>query len=189
MRVSQAEKEKSRTRIIDSAARLLRERGLEGTSVADVMSDAGMTHGGFYRHFDTKDAMVRAALDSAFSQMIDLLNETDGSSHGANVNGDPAAFEQLYLSDAHVASPGSGCPVAALAGDVGRTREDVRETFAQGVRRIVSGMANQFAGSRGQRQARAWRQLAMMAGAVAIARASDPQTASEVLAACRQARP
>jgi TetR/AcrR family transcriptional repressor of nem operon len=189
MRVSQAEKEKSRTRIIDSAARMLRERGVEGASVADVMSDAGLTHGGFYRHFDSKDSLVRAALDSAFDQMVARLDPADRSSGGETLSGDLAAFEALYLSDAHVAAPGRGCPVAALAGDVGRTGDDVRGTFAQGVRRIVSGMANQLSGSRAQRQARAWRQLAMMAGAVAIARASDPETAAEVLEACRQVRP
>ena len=188
MRVSQAEKEKSRSRIIESAARLLRERGVEAASVADVMSDAGLTHGGFYRHFDTKEAMVRAALDSAFNQMVDGLNPVDRSSAGEASPDVLSAFEQSYLSDAHVAAPGLGCPVAALAGDVGRAGEDVRETFAQGVRRIVAGMANQLSGSKAQRQARAWRQLAMMAGAVAIARASDPQTAAEVLDACRQPR-
>ena len=189
MRVSQAEKEKSRSRIIESAARLLRERGLHGASVADVMADSGLTHGGFYRHFDTKDAMVSAALDSAFDQMVARLNRTDPSSGGTILSGDLGAFEQTYLSDAHLAAPGRGCPVAALAGDVGRAGDDVRRTFAQGVRRIVSGMANQLSGSKTHRQTRAYRQLAMMAGAVAIARAADPETASEILAACRQNRP
>jgi TetR/AcrR family transcriptional repressor of nem operon len=187
MRVSQAEKEKSRSRIIESAARLLRERGVDGASVADVMSDAGLTHGGFYRHFDTKDSLIRAALDSAFDQIVARLNTTDRPSGSETLSGDLATFEALYLSDAHVAAPGRGCPVAALAGDVGRTGDTVRETFAQGVRRIVSGMANQLSGSRAQRRARAYRQLAMMAGAVVIARASDAETAAEVLAACRQA--
>ena len=168
MRVSQAEKEKSRTRIIDSAARLLRERGVEGASVADVMSDAGLTHGGFYRHFDTKEAMVCAALDSAFDQMIERLDPPDRLPAGANPRDDLAEFEQNYLSDAHVAAPGRGCPIAAMAGDVGRTGDDVRWTFARGVRRIVSHMANQLSGSKAQRQTRAYRQLAMMAGAVAI---------------------
>ena len=189
MRVSQAEKERSRTRIVESAARLLRERGVDGASVADVMSDAGLTHGGFYRHFDPKDAMVRAALDSAFDQMVHRLDAADTPSSSDPSPGGLSAFEQLYLSDAHVAAPGQGCPVAALAGDVGRTGRDVRETFAQGVRRIVSGMANRLSGSRAQRRARAWRRLAMMAGAVAIARASDPDTATEVLEACRRPLP
>ncbi len=189
MRVSRAEKEKSRARILDSAARLLRERGVEGASVADVMSDAGLTHGGFYRHFDTKDAMVRAALDSAFDQVLALLNPTDPSASGDVASGDLIAFERLYLSDAHVAAPGRGCPVAALAGEVGRTGDALHWTFGQGVRRIVSAMADQLSGARARRQARAYRHLAMMAGAVAIARASDPETAAEVLAACRQARP
>ena len=61
MRMSQEEKEKSHERIIVSAARLLRERGVEGASVNDVMSDAGLTHGGFYKHFDTKDALLASS--------------------------------------------------------------------------------------------------------------------------------
>lgn len=186
MRVSQAEKEKSRERIIASAARLLRERGIENTSVADVMGDAGLTHGGFYRHFDNKEAMVCAALDSAFDQVVALLDSAGQASDGKALPGDQTTFGRLYLSEAHVRFPGGGCPVAALAGDVGRTSEDVRESFAQGVRRVVWGMARRLPGSKAQRKMRAYRQLAMMAGAVAIARASDPETAAEVLSACRQ---
>ena len=188
MRVSRAEKERSRARIVDSASRLLRERGIEGASVADVMSDAGLTHGGFYRHFATKDELVRAALDSAFRQVADRLDRADSPSDGEAQARHLMEFERSYLSDAHVAAAGYGCPVAALAGDVSRAGEEVRGTFGQGVRRVVSGMANLLSGTRAQRQTRAWRQLAMMAGAVAIARASDPETAAEVLAACRLPR-
>jgi len=69
MRVSREEMEKSHARIVAGAARLLRERGIENTSVADVMNDAGLTHGGFYRHFKTKDDLLIAALDKAFADL------------------------------------------------------------------------------------------------------------------------
>ncbi len=66
MRVSNAEKQKSRSRIIEAASRRFREAGIEGTGLSDIMKDAGMTHGGFYKHFEDKDALVQAALAEAF---------------------------------------------------------------------------------------------------------------------------
>src|SRR5262249_59434992 len=73
MRVSQAEMDKSHARIVEGATRLFREKGLESTSVADVMSDAGLTHGGFYRHFENKDALVVAALQTPFDDISSNL--------------------------------------------------------------------------------------------------------------------
>ena len=73
MRVSQEEMERSHGRIVDGAACLMRERGIESTSVADVMSEAGLTHGGFYRHFSNKDALLVAALEAAFEQLAAAL--------------------------------------------------------------------------------------------------------------------
>ena len=182
MRVSQQEKEKTHQRIVESAARLLRERGLENTGVDDVMRDAGLTHGGFYRHFETKDAMVGAALDSAFAQILAAL---DASYAGATPHQALSDFAAHYLSDGHVTHPGIGCPVPALSSEIGRAPASVRERFSAGVRRLGDSLGRGLRGSAAQRRARAYRQLAMMAGAVMIARASDQATAAEVLAACR----
>jgi TetR/AcrR family transcriptional repressor of nem operon len=77
MRMSQEEKEKSHGRIVASASRLLRERGLAGASVGDVMKAAGMTHGGFYKHFDSKEVLVEAAMDAAFAEFTDALERGD----------------------------------------------------------------------------------------------------------------
>src|SRR5262249_34851834 len=77
MRMSQDEKDKSHGRIVASASRLLRERGLAGASVDDVMKAAGMTHGGFYKHFDNKEALVEAAMDAAFAEFTDALERGD----------------------------------------------------------------------------------------------------------------
>ncbi len=181
MRVSQAEKERSRDRIVTSAARLLRERGVDGASVADVMSDAGLTHGGFYRHFETKDALVAAALDQAFDQFISTV------SRGA-LTPDPqaavAGFMKTYLSEGHVAHPGQGCPIPALAADVGRSSPLVQERFSAGVRRMVAAIGHAMPGDDEARRSAAWRQLAMMAGAVMMARTADSPTAAEILTAC-----
>ena len=87
----------------------MRERGLEGASVDEVMKAAGMTHGGFYKHFDTKEALIEAAIDAAFAGFAEPLE-----------HGEPeravAAYRALYLSDGHKNHPGIGCPVASEMG-------------------------------------------------------------------------
>jgi TetR/AcrR family transcriptional repressor of nem operon len=182
MRVSKAEKAQSRQRIIASAARLLRERGVDGTSVGDVMHDAGLTHGGFYRHFADKDALVAAAVADAFGQFsAELVTHAEAG----DATDAAAAFIARYLSAAHVDNPGLGCPAAAAGADVGRAAADVREAFGAGVEAIIAALA---AGLKGpHRRDRALRQFALMVGAVTLARASDSATAEAVLAAARAA--
>ena len=177
MRMSQDEKERSHDRIVASASRLLRERGLDGTSVADVMGDAGMTHGGFYKHFDSKDALVERALDDAFSAFADALG-----------TGDPAhdveAYRMRYLSRGHMAHPGLGCPAAALGPEVARGSGALKAAFGAGVRRVVGAIAGSRKGSAAARRTAALREFSMLVGAMVIARASDPELAGDVLAAC-----
>lgn len=175
----------SHQRIIESAARLLRERGIESASVADVMQDAGLTHGGFYRHFKTKEALVAAGIVAAFNQMTTALEKRfDKFEPEAAVED----YRTDYLSRIHVEKPGIGCPIAALAGDVARASEAHKLAFGAGVSRIVAMFAKGLRGSAQARRASALRQLSMLVGAVMIARASDPETARAVLAACRQAQ-
>ena len=201
MRVSREEKARSRARIVASAARLVRERGLEGAGVADVMREAGLTHGGFYRHFDDKDALVAAALESAFDDILARLDTPtanappandaalhDAAADGAATHGVAQAaadFRTFYLSKAHVERPGIGCPVAALGAEVARGTAALRTAFGAGVRRMVAALARATPGPAPDAHARATRELAMLVGALVIARASDPVTARDVLAACR----
>lgn len=184
VRVPREEKGKSREGILSSAARLLRERGPEGASVADVMRDAGLTHGGFYRYFAAKDDLLSAALDVAFDSFFRPLVEK-------NSEGDPdaaiAAYRDLYLSDLHLAHPEVGCPIAAAGSDLGRAIPQVKETFSEGVTRIVSLLAQGQAGTPDMRHRRALRELTTLAGAVVIARASAPALAADILAAARSA--
>jgi len=175
MRMSQAEKDKSHARIVASASRLLRERGVEGTSVSDVMNEAGLTHGGFYKHFANKDALVESALDAAFATFTAML---DGNPPDA-----ASAFRELYLSDRHVRNPGRGCPVAAIGQDIGRGSEQLKTAFGRGVDHVVDALAETMDGSAEARRTAAFQQFSMLVGAVVIARASDPQTVDEVLSA------
>ncbi len=176
MRMSQADKDRTHARILGHAAGLLRERGLKGTSVADVMSEAGLTHGGFYKHFDSKDALIESALDAAFTDIVAMVERTDTL----------AAYQARYLSPVHVENPGRGCPVAALGQEVARESDALKATFGRGVQRIVAAVALRLRGSPTARRKAAIRQMCTLVGAVVVARASDPQTVAEVLAACRE---
>ena len=182
MRVSQEEKDRSHERIVAGAARLMRERGVEGASVADVMREAGLTHGGFYRHFDTKETMLAVALQSAFDQTMAELDRQLGEQSPAAAVAD---FHAFYLSQGHLDRPGIGCPVAAVGVDIGRGPAVLKSTFGQGVRRMVAALAKGMKGSAKARRAGAMRELALLVGALVIARASDPVTAREMLSACR----
>lgn len=182
MRMSREDKDRSHARIVASAASIMRRRGTEGTSVNDVMQDAGLTHGGFYKHFDSKEALLVAALDAAFDEIATLLRPDVAASDAGRV---AKVFERFYLSRMHVATPERGCPAAALGGDIGRGSADLKARFGTGVRRIIALLGRGTSGNADARRVRATRQLAMMAGAVAIARACDPETAASVLKACR----
>lgn len=197
MRVSQEEKGRSHARIVESAARLFRERGLDGASVADVMKEAGMTHGGFYKHFEGKDALVEAALAIAFDQFVAALRGEELDAAVSQVfprlastlrvgeaGRSEAAVRSVYLSDAHVAERGLGCPVAALGTEIARSSASIRRAFGAGVRRVVEAIAERRRGTAAARRAAAIREFSMLVGAVVIARASDPETGEEVLSAC-----
>ncbi|MBX9882703.1 MAG: TetR/AcrR family transcriptional regulator [Sphingomonas sp.] len=196
MRMSAEEKQRSRARIVTSAARLFREHGLDGASVADVMNDAGMTHGGFYKHFDSKDALIEAALESAFNQFVELAGGDHPSAAmlqafpellaavQAREGGPPPPYASLYLAREHVERRGFGCPVAALGPEISRASTAIKRAFGAGVRRMIGALASTRKGSAASRRTAAIREFTMLVGAMVIARASDPELASEVLTAC-----
>ncbi len=128
MAKSQQHKAESRKAILQSAARLFRERGVEGVTVAEVMQDAGLTHGGFPRHFSSKQELVTEALDSVFkaNQQAPLLPEDNMQ-----------AFAEAYLRPIHRESVGRGCAFAALGGELARAPEETREILTAEVRRQV----------------------------------------------------
>ncbi len=177
MRMSQEAKMKSQTRIVASASRILREDGLQGASVADVMKHAGMTHGGFYKHFGSKDALIERALDAAFSQFVGMLQKGDAEEAFAT-------YRSLYLSREHMAQRGRGCPVAALGSEIARGPAKLKAAFGAGVRRVIEAIAPSRKGSPSARREAAVREFSMLVGAMVIARASDPELAEMVLASC-----
>lgn len=130
-------KELSHGRIVTAAARAIRRGGFEGVGVADIMKEAGLTHGGFYAHFDSRNAMLAEAMDRAGQESA--ARHTQGmalrKSRGAS---DLRALVEAYLSDRHLEDIEAGCPVAALACEVPRQSPEVREAAAQRVHGLLA---------------------------------------------------
>ena len=183
MRVTQHEMDANHDRIVEGAARLMRERGVRNTSVADAMNEAGMTHGGFYRHFRTKDDLVVEALRSAFDDFVRPLELRQRIESPQTVADE---YKALYLSPEHLENPGHGCPMPALGSKLAREAEPVKAAFTAGLSRVIAALSAAGDGSAEERHASALREIAMLVGAVVLARACGEPMASEMLQACRE---
>ncbi len=178
MRRSREDKAKSRERIVEVAAARIREDGTATPGVAEIMREAGMTHGGFYKHFDSREQLIEAALEQA---MIEGDQRATDVTEGAQ---DPlAAFVDWYVSAEHVADPATGCAVASLGADVGRGGEALRGSYRAQVERYLARL-EQLLGSR----QRATVALATLVGAITVARGlGEPVPAEEILRDVRAA--
>lgn len=192
MKVSKLQSADNRQTILDAAARLYREHGLLGVGVADITRDAGLTHGGLYRHFENKDALVREACTQAFDWSIPPIGGTDADLG----SGPPALAARVasYLSPQHRDHPGAGCPVAALAVDAARAGGDLSEVFARGIERNITRFARLIEGMEqgepsAEGRAQAMQMLATMVGGLVLARATAagrPALSDEILATLRE---
>ncbi len=186
MRVSRTAAVESKARVVAAASQMVRERGVEAASIADVMHAAGMTHGGFYKHFGSKDELARAAVRFAFDEIVERFDRREAA---AGADAAVAAYVQDYLSAAHVAHSGAGCPVAALGAEAGRHGDELRAEFIDGAERLIERLsAPAGTGRRGDRQrarAAAILTLTQLVGAVVVARAiGDGSLQGEILDAC-----
>jgi TetR/AcrR family transcriptional regulator, transcriptional repressor for nem operon len=179
---SQKDKEKNHAQIVEIAAQKMRESGTEGPGVAEIMKAAGLTHGGFYKHFDSRDDLVAEAVEAAVAQTREGFAEVI---EGAE---DPlTAFVDWYLSPGHRDQPGTGCAVVALGADAARSDERVRATYTDQVERYVAQMEKLLGGDGEDVRRRAIAAVSEMVGAVLIARAiGDTELSDEVLAAARE---
>ena len=133
MRVSREKAAENRERVVDVAAEQFRAHGFDGIGVADLMKAAGLTHGGFYGNFASKDDLAAEAVDRA------LLENTVSMRSRALEADDPFAVAvRLYLSPAHRDAPGSGCTVAALSQDAARGSPKLRAAFERGILRYLA---------------------------------------------------
>jgi TetR/AcrR family transcriptional repressor of nem operon len=130
-------KQLSHERIVETAARAIRRAGFQGVGVADIMKEAGLTHGGFYAHFPSRNALLAEALERAGRDSSARLEKGTASRQARGAS----AFRSLvegYLSERHLGSTESGCPVAALASEMPRQAPEVREVAARRVRSLIA---------------------------------------------------
>jgi TetR/AcrR family transcriptional repressor of nem operon len=179
MGYSQAQKEKTHQRIVAIASRRFREKGLAGFGIAELMKEAGLTVGGFYKHFDSRDELVAEALSDAFGVWQRQKEAADSS-------GPPLSFEKLiddYVSDAHRKNPGAGCAFSTLAPEIARSDKRTRALTSEQVKADLGLLAELLPG-RDKRVARSRAILTFSAlvGAMSLARAvSDEALSREIL--------
>lgn len=178
MKVSKEQMAENRERILDVAAQLFREKGFDGIGVADLMKSAGLTHGGFYGHFASKDELMAQATARALQRLQDAWVAL---ARDAAAQGQPplAAIEAAYLSARHRDAPGQGCLLAALGSDTARQGPAVRRAVTEGVHAQVDGLSSLVPGrTKAARRQRALADYATLVGAMVLARAVDDEDLS-----------
>jgi TetR/AcrR family transcriptional repressor of nem operon len=160
-------------RIVEEASRLFRERGFEDVTVGEIMKAAGLTHGAFYAHFDSKEALQAAAVAHGQGVSLDRAKRASLSKSGQRL------YLNRYLSLDHRDNPGNGCTMAALAQDISRSTPEVKKAMGDGFESILSAMS----GSRED----AIFQSAARVGAIVLARAvQDEALSDEILGSIRK---
>lgn len=170
MRKSREEAAQTRRRIVEAAACEFRKNGIVATGLNDLMKAAGLTHGGFYKHFDSKEQLVAEACAEAVDEMIGVMDLQP------TMNDAVAA----YLSTRHRDEPSSGCPLAAIGSELARTDEKTRQAATEGFERLVEILAEK-SGDKDARR-RALVAVSTMIGALTMARVvTKPELSAEIL--------
>jgi TetR/AcrR family transcriptional repressor of nem operon len=177
------QKERSHETILESAARLVRERGIAGARVADVMKGAGLTVGGFYAHFGSKEELV----DEAMRRTARGLRERLFSRLDEKPAADRAEVVlKRYLSAAHRDELSLGCPLPAVVGEIGTTAPEHRAVLAEQIDALGSGLEEHLPGRGSPRRALALGLVALMVGGLSLARAlRGTELSDEMIRACR----
>ena len=186
MRYDNEHKDRTRERILDQAAAAIRADGPDRIAVAGVMKKAGLTHGGFYAHFDSKDALVAEAIGHMFGPLHSRFQAATGGLPPAE---GLAAYVDFYLSPRHRDARDQGCPLPALSGDLARMPAEARARFADGAQRLRKAVAGLLdAMGKDDADALAASAIAEMVGAIALARADgDGARSDSILRASRGA--
>ncbi len=172
---TQDEKARTRERILDVASRRFREAGLDGLSIAELMNEAGLTHGGFYKHFRSREDLVANAVERAAA---DKVEQPFASLE---------TFIDSYLSSTHRDARANGCAFSALAADIARADDRARDVFTEQLRRALRRMASLARAAKEDDSAgTAMFRLSAMLGALTLARAvNDPDLSDALMAATR----
>jgi len=178
-RTAPSRKEATHERIVDAAARAIRRSGYGGTGVADIMKDAGLTHGGFYAHFGSREAMLAEAADRAGAEGVDALARIAAAAPRQQAL---QALLRAYLSQAHVEGVETGCPVVALGSEMPRQAPEVRRAATRHIKEMIDLVARQSPdwGQPGAHE-HALVTVVTMVGALLLARAVDEPKLSDAL--------
>jgi TetR/AcrR family transcriptional repressor of nem operon len=179
MGYSQAQKEKTHERIVAIASKRFREKGLAGFGIAELMKEAGLTVGGFYKHFDSRDELVAEALSDAFGVW-------QRQTEAAESSGQTLSFEKLiddYVSDVHRKNPGAGCAFSALASEIARSDKQTRALTSDQVKADLELIVGLVPGKdKRKARSRAILTFSALVGAMSLARAvSDEALSREIL--------
>lgn len=174
-----AAKEASHERIVQAAARAIRRSGYDGTGVADIMKEAGLTHGAFYAHFESREAMLAEAADRAGAESNAFAARVVAAAPPEQAL---QALMQAYLSKEHLAAIETGCPVTALGSEMARQSPEVRRAATLRIKEMIDLVARQSAdwGQPGAHE-RALVTVATMVGTLTLARAVDDPALSDAL--------
>jgi TetR/AcrR family transcriptional repressor of nem operon len=196
MRLTKEQAAENRRQILEAAAGLFREHGFAGVAVADLMKAAGFTHGGFYNHFASKEAIAAEASSTVIARSNAALADALDQETSAQKAKAWRQYLDHYLSVEHRDAPASGCAVASLATDAARQGKEVQTSFAEGIEDVIEILAaNLPKGKAGQGPAKtreqAVRLWSEMVGALVLSRAvagADPELSEEILRASRRGR-
>jgi AcrR family transcriptional regulator len=178
-RATPRSKEATHERIVEAAARAIRRTGYDGTGVADIMKGAGLTHGGFYAHFASREAMLAEAADRAGSESVAMMERIGATAPPSRAL---QAMMEAYLSKAHVEGVETGCAAAALGSEMPRQAPEVRRAATRRIKEMIDLVARQSP-DWGQPSAheRALVTVATMVGTLVLARAVDDPRLSDAL--------
>jgi TetR/AcrR family transcriptional repressor of nem operon len=185
MRYDADHKQKTREKVLDAAAEAIRQEGPHRVGVAGVMAKAGLTHGGFYAHFASKDELVAQAIGHMFDAgALVRLQRLEGLPPGQGL----ATYIDFYLSPGHRDARLTGCPMPALAADLPRLTPQAQASFAAGVARVTAAIAGLLAGlSHAEPEDLATSAVAELVGALSLARAEpDPDRSNIMLERSRR---
>lgn len=174
-----AAKQASHERIVAAAARAIRRSGYDGTGVADIMREAGLTHGAFYAHFESREAMLAEAVGRACAESAAAAADVIARTPAEQTL---ATLLSAYLSPEHVANAELGCPLAALGSETPRQAPEVRRTTTAHIKAMIDLLSRQSPDwGRPEAHERALLTLSTMVGAVVLARLVDDPALSERL--------
>lgn len=178
-KIAQSPKEITHERIVEAAARAIRRSGYNGTSVADIMKAAGLTHGGFYAHFESREAMLAEAADRAGAESVALMEHVAATTPPEETL---RAMAEAYLAQEHLEGVETGCGTAALVSEMPRQTAEVRRAATRRIKEMIDLVARQLPnwGQPGAHE-QALVIVAMMVGTLTLARAVDDPKLSEAL--------